>query len=346
MRTKFPIAALGLMLGAPLAGGAPAAPQRDSLPGVEFSYEQIVNPVSGLPQRVILSRPAGTTSRLPAVFFIPWLSCDSTSVPETQRGAIENLLYRVVATPGLAMMRVEKPGVGESAGDCKQTDLDTELAGNREAFAALRAHAWVDATRIVAMGQSFAGGLLPLVAPPADVRGYLFINSWSRTWLERLLEFERLRLEGQGLGPGAVAARMRGKAEIYGLVLEGGLTPAEAIRRKPALAEAWEDEPEHQYGRPIRFMQQLQATNVAAAWEQVDRPTLVVFGEADIVMHRQDHERVVAMVNRNRPGAARLVSVPGMDHGMNAPLAGGKRGLPEPLAATIVDWLRETAGAR
>jgi pimeloyl-ACP methyl ester carboxylesterase len=346
MRTQFQIAVLGFALSAAVAGAAPAPPHRDSLPGVELSYEQIKNPVSGLSQRVILSRPAGSTSRLPAVFFIPWLSCDSTSVPEARRGAIETLLYRVVATPGLVMMRVEKPGVGESEGDCSKTDLETEMAGNRAAFAALRAHAWVDATRIVAMGQSFAGGLLPLVAPPDEVRGYLFINSWSRTWMERLLEFERLRLEGKGLGPGAVAERMRGKTEIYGLVLEGGLTPAEAIRRKPALAEAWEDEPEHQYGRPIAFMQQLQATNVAAAWEKVDRPTLVVFGEADIVMHRQDHERVVAMVNRNRPGAARLLTAPGMDHGMNAPLPGGKRGLPEPLAAAIVGWLRETAGAR
>jgi pimeloyl-ACP methyl ester carboxylesterase len=344
MRRGVPIALLSFTLAAAFAGAAPAQ-TRESLPGVELSYEDIRNPRSGLKQRVIVSRPAGTTGRLPAIFFIPWLSCDSTSVPEAQRGGIETLLYRIVATPGLVVMRVEKPGVGESEGDCKQTDLETELGGNRAAFAALRRHAWVDPTRIVAMGQSFAGGLLPTVAPPAEVKGYLFINSFARTWLERLLEFERLRLEAKGLAPGAVAARMRGKAEIYGLVLEGGLTPAEAIRRKPALAEAWEDEPEHQYGRPIRSMQQLQATNVAAAWEQVDRPTLAVFGEADIVMHRQDHERVVAMVNRNRPGAARLLTVPGMDHGMNAPLPGGKRGLPDALAVTIVDWLRDTAGA-
>jgi pimeloyl-ACP methyl ester carboxylesterase len=175
------------------------------------------------------------------------------------------------------------------------------------------------------------------------VRGYLFINGWARTWMERLLEFERLRLEGEGLGPGAVAARMRGKSEILGLVLGGGLTPAEAVRRKPELADAWDDEPEHQYGRPIRFMQQLQGTNVAAAWEKVDRPTLVVYGEADIVMHRQDHERVVAMVNRNRPGSARLVLVPGMDHGMNAPLPGRKPGLPDAMSLAIISWLRETS---
>jgi hypothetical protein len=129
---------------------------RDSLAGVEFSHEEIVNPVSGLRQRVILSRPTGTAVRLPAVFFIPWLSCDPVPVPEDLRGGVETLLYRIAATPGLVLMRVEKPGVGESEGDCAQTDLEPELAGSRAAFAALRAHAWVDPMRIVAMGQSVA----------------------------------------------------------------------------------------------------------------------------------------------------------------------------------------------
>jgi pimeloyl-ACP methyl ester carboxylesterase len=129
-------------------------------------------------------------------------------------------------------------------------------------------------------------------------------------------------------------------------VLEGGLMPAEAFRLRPALADFWDGEPTHQYGRPIRFMQQLQATNVAAAWEKVDKPTLAVFGEADIVMHRADHERVVGFVNRNRSGAARLVTVPGMDHGMDAPLPGGGRGLPEAVAATVLDWLKTTLQMR
>jgi pimeloyl-ACP methyl ester carboxylesterase len=242
-------------------------------------------------------------------------------------------------------MRVEKPGVGDSEGICTETDLDTELAGNRAAFEALKAHPWVDPTRIVAMGQSFAGGLLPLVAKPAETRGYLFLNSWVRTWLERLLEFERLRLESSGLSAGDVSLRMRRLAELYGLVLEGGMTPAEAISRKPELGLVWEDPPAHQYGRPIRFLQQLQATNVSAAWEKVDRPTLAVYGEADIVMSRNDHERVVAMVNRNNAGAGQLLLVPGMNHGLSAPRPGGGEGLPDVVATTVLDWLRKVVGS-
>lgn len=317
----------------------------DDMPGVEFSYEEIRNPRSGARQRVIVSRPRAVAKRLPAVFFIPWLSCDSVEAAPGARGGIETLLYRIASESGLVLMRVEKPGVGDSEGVCSETDLDTELAGNRSAFDALKKHRWVDPARIVAMGQSFAGGLLPLVAPREETRGYLFLNSWVRTWLERLLEFERRRLEAAGLSAGDVSTRMRRLAELYGLMLEGGLTPAEAIRRKPALGLVWEDAPAHQYGRPIRFLQQLQATNVSAAWEKVDRPTLAVFGEADLVMSRSDHERVVALVNRNTPGAAQLLTVPGMDHGLSAPLPGGGEGLPELVATTVLNWLRRVAGS-
>lgn len=315
----------------------------DGAEGVEFSYEELRNPLSGLRQRVILSRPRGAAPRLPAVLFVPWLSCDSVEAPHGARGGIETLLYRIASAPGLVLMRVEKPGVGDSEGVCSETDLATELAGNRAALQALRRHPWVDPGRIVAMGHSYAGGLLPLVAPSEETRGYLFLNGWARTWLERLLEFERRRLEAGGLSAGEVSARMRRLAELYGLVLEGGLTPGEAIRRKPELAPVWDDPPAHQYGRPIRFLQQLQATNVGAAWEKVDRPTLAVYGEADIVMSRGDHERVVALVNRNRPGAGRLLSVPGMGHGLSAPLPGGGTGLPEPVARAVLAWLAEVA---
>jgi len=311
---------------------------REEIRGVELLYTHVVN--AGLRQRAILSRPQGTAGRLPAVLFVPWLSCDSVEMPGTPSPGIDLLLHRVAAESGWAMLRVDKPGVGDSEGTCADTDLDTEIAGSRAALQLLQSHPWVDPSRIVIMGHSFSGAFLPLVAGRTPVAGYIFINSWSRTWLERLIEFERLRLEASALRPGEVSAQVRKLIAFYAMFLEQRKTPAQVIKERPELASVWSDEPGHQYGRPAVFHHQLQAIDPGSAWESVSVPTLVMWSDADIVMHKGDHERIVAMVNKNRAGAASLVVVPGGDHGLAARGADGKAFLPESAARAIVEFLK------
>lgn len=325
--------------GQPLTITAVLAPlPREYIRGVEIQYSHVAN--GSLRQRAILTRPNGTSGRLPAILFVPWLSCDSTEAPGAPSPGIDLLLHRVAAESGWAMLRVDKPGVGDSEGTCADTDLDTEIAGSRAALQWLRQHPWVDASRIVIMGQSFSGAFLPLVAGQAPVAGYIFVNSWSRTWLERLIEFERLRLEASNLRPGEVSAQVRQLTEFYTMFLQQQMTPADVVKQRPALAGIWNDEPGHQYGRSARFHHQLQAIDPGSAWERVSVPTLVMWSDADIVMHRSDHERVVSMVNNNRAGAASLVVVPGGDHGLAARGADGKTFLPEIAVTSIVEFLK------
>ena len=82
------------------------------------------------------------------------------------------------------------------------------------------------------------------------------------------------------------------------------------------MRDLWDEPGTHQYGRPARCYQQLQALNLEDAWSRVRQPTLVVRGEYDIAMQRSDHERIVELVNTAQPGAARLVVVPQMDHSL------------------------------
>ena len=71
-----------------------------------------------------------------------------------------------------------------------------------------------------------------------------------------------------------------------------------------------------------------------------------MWSDADLVMHRDDHERLASMVNRNRPGAAEFVVVPGADHGLAAPDATGRPHLPALVTPTIQKFLdRVQAGA-
>src|SRR5439155_1088389 len=76
---------------------------------------------------------------------------------------------------------------------------------------------------------------------------------------------------------------------LYHLYLIDGLTPGEAIRRKPALKPRWYDAPDGQYGRPAAFFQQLQRLNLAEAWSHVAVPTLAIHGEYDWIMSGDDH---------------------------------------------------------
>lgn len=315
----------------------------EAFPGVEVVYTAIRNPKGPL-QRAILTRPERSTGRRPAILFVPWLSCDSVESPKGAAPGIDQFLQRLAAETPFVLLRVDKPGVGDSEGICKETDLETEIEGSRAALAFLRAHPWVDASRIVIMGHSFSGAFLPLVAGNTPVAGYVVLNSWVRSWFERLIEFERLRMERSGMAPGEVAERVAAFIELYtGFLLEKK-TPAQVIKEKPSLARIWDDEPAHQYGRPAVFFHQLQTINAARAWSSVRVPTLAIWGEADFVMHRIDHERLVALVNANMPGAARLVTVPGMDHSMVVTGANGRPALPESVVENVKRFLSATLG--
>jgi pimeloyl-ACP methyl ester carboxylesterase len=316
---------------------------RDRIPGVDVEYTHLVNP-RGPRQRVIVTRPAAAHGRHPALLFVPWLSCDSVESPKRPAPGIDELLYRVAAESGFVMMRVDKPGVGDSEGRCADTDFRTELEGYRVAYAMLRQHPFVDPTRTVLMGQSFSGAFLPLVAGADQPAGYIVINSWSRSWYERLIEFERLQLEASGLSPGEVTERVTKLAELYTLFLIQKKPLREVFAERPDLSNIWIDEPEHQYGRPEAFHQQLQEVNPGRLWEKVNVPTMVIWGEADIVMHREDHERLVALVNRNHSSAATLITVPGMDHGVTVAGPDGSRHLPDTVTSEILRFLRRTGG--
>jgi pimeloyl-ACP methyl ester carboxylesterase len=321
-----------------------AAMARERMPGVEVVYTQVTN-ARGPRQRAILTRPEKAQGRLPAVLFVPWLSCDSIESPEGAAPGIDTLLQRIAADSGWAMLRVDKPGVGDSEGVCADTDLETEIEGSRAGLAFLRAHPWIDPNRIVIMGQSFSGSFLPLVAGPHPVAGYVFINSWSRTWMERLIEFERLRLESAGTLPGDVSDQIRKLGELYAMFLEQKKTPRQVLAERPHLASVWTDEPEHQYGRSAAFHHQLQEINPGRAWAAVRVPTLVMWSDADIVMHRTDHERLVALVNKNRPGSARLVIVPGADHGLAVRGDDGRRTTPGSVPEAVLSFLHTLAPA-
>jgi pimeloyl-ACP methyl ester carboxylesterase len=138
---------------------------------------------------------------------------------------------------------------------------------------------------------------------------------------------------------------MRGLSVFYTEYLGARRTPRDVIAAHPELAPLWTDEPTRQYGRPAAYYQAVQRLNVEAAWAALDAPALVVWGEYDWIMSKDDQERAVALVG---PRATLLVA-PKAGHGLNtypsllASFKGEDSGIDDRPAIQIADWLRAHA---
>lgn len=287
----------------------------ETIPGARVRLGSVTD-AEGTRLRTILTIPEDGDAAHPGVFVAPWLSCDSVESPFPPEGdGMMRFLHDLAARSGHATMRVDRPGVGDSeGGPCSALDFETELAGYQAAFESFVDDPAVDADRVVVLGLSNGGGFAPLVPLDRPVAGYVVIGGWYATWYEHMLEHERTRLRLEGHDPGAVTERLRGYRELYRLVLVEGMSPTAATETRPDLADLWYGSTTGLYGRPARFHRQLEDLNLAAVWARVDVPTLAIVGAHDWIMSVEDNARIVATVNGNRVGAARLEVAPRMDH--------------------------------
>jgi pimeloyl-ACP methyl ester carboxylesterase len=326
---------------------------RESYPNVDAIYDFVAAP-DGKRLRTLVTKPRNAKGKLPVIFVAGWLSCDSVEAPAGTKDE-SGLVFRGLAQiPEFALFRMDKQGVGDSEGVCAETDFDSELAGYRAAFRALKNYDFIDTKRIYVLGMSNGGGFAPLVpesdAEQAQVRGYISVGGWVKTWFEHMLEIERRRFALMGKPPGEVNDRMKGAATLYHEWLIKGRAVDDIVKEQPQLADLWPEGKDHAhlYGRPLAFYQQLQQLNLAAAWSRVKVPTYVLHGAFDWIMSRDDSELIAAYVNRNGDLAS-FYEIPETGHTFQHYLSladafKGKRASFDPkMIGLLADWLRNKA---
>lgn len=294
---------------------SPAKPF-ESMEGVEIingearsSYGYYVQTISTKPK----STPAGR--KLPGIFFVGWLTCDPVEINPNSMDGWALLIQDFATKSGMAFMRVEKPGVGDSQGpDCQSCDLNQDMAAYRTAFKEFKKLDFVDSSQIFVFGGSIGGALAPVLMQNENLKGIIVANTFGRTWYEHFLDFERTRLEFAGKSFSEINQSMKLFAEFYGDYLLHNKTPRDVISAKPHLKDLWYDGPESQFGRPSVYHHQVQQLNVPAAWQKINFPVLVIYGEYDWIMSRQEHEYIAHVVNSSHPGSAELKIIPQMDH--------------------------------
>jgi pimeloyl-ACP methyl ester carboxylesterase len=287
--------------------------------------------------RTFVTRPNNVSGEVPAIFFVGWLSCDTMESPDPKPDdGFGILLTQLIDQSGFATVRMDKPGVGESEGDCAKADFQSEMTGWQAAFDSMSKYEFIDRDRVFVVGLSNGGGFSPLAARDHPVWGYISGSSWGRTWYEHMLELERRRLIAEKKSPGEVNSSVKSFAEFYSLYLTKGMTPGQVIAQHPEWKSLWYDAPDGQYGRPAAFYQQLESLNLGEVWQKVRAPVLVIHGTADAVMSRADSEAIAQIVNQVHPGQARYLEIDGMAHDFTV-----HDRFYEPIVPTIMNWIKQ-----
>jgi pimeloyl-ACP methyl ester carboxylesterase len=313
------------------------AQTHEKFQNAEVIYD-LVSDNHGDQLRTLITRPKVSKGRVPAIFFVGWLSCDSVEYPLGETDGFGPIFWRLVEQSGYATFRVDKPGVGESKGDCSSTDFLTELSGYQAAFDSISKYDFIDPERIFIVGLSNGGGTSVLVPRQHPVRGYIAASSWGRTWYEHMLELERLRLSTEGKSPGEVDSRMKAFSQFYDLYLNQRMMPGEIISKHAEWKDIWYGKADGQYGRPAAFYQQLQALNLGEAWENINVPVLVMHGTADNIMSNADSSAIAEIVNHAHPGTAKFVEIENADH-----LLSVQNKLSDKVVPAMLEWMRENA---
>lgn len=329
---------------------------RENYPNVDVIYDSATTP-HGERLRTIITKPRAAKGKLPVIFVAGWLSCDSVEAPAGTKDA-SGLVFRGLAQlPEFSLFRIDKQGVGDSEGVCSETDFNSELAGYRAAFRALRNYDFIDSNRVYILGISNGGGFAPLVpeteTEQRQVRGYISVGGWAKTWFEHMLEIERRRFALMRKSPSDVTERMKNAATVYYEWLIKGRTIDSILKEQPQLEDLWPEGKDHAhlYGRSLAFYQQLQKLNLAAAWSNVKVATYALHGQFDWIMSADEAGIIASYVNSNRQLAI-AYEVPQMGHTFQHYLSfadafKGKEAPFDPkVTGLLVDWLKHEAITR
>lgn len=287
----------------------------ETLVGVETEYTTIRAP-GGYRLQAMVTRPRGVTTRLPVIYYVQWLSCDTVRISDVRDGWTQ-MLRGLVEKSGYVVVRVDKASVGGSEGpNCaSELDYETELRDHRAGFEFARQHRWVDRGTTFLFGASMGTTFAPLIAQDNCLAGVAVWGGGARTWFERQLGFERRALELSAVPTSELDARMKEASAAYSAFLLDGLAPPAFAA--PAAA-AWQRltgmENNKLFGRPAAFHQQAQAQNWAAAWGRVKSPVLVALGQYDWYEGEANARLIVDVVNRKHPGTATFRQIPELDH--------------------------------
>ncbi len=286
---------------------------REKHSGLDTFYEEITSD-RGITQRIIITKPK-KQGKQPAVVLIGGLSCSSIETYPGRSGNWVQTIKDLVEKSGMVVMRIEKPGVGDSEGDCGKSDFLADLAGYRAAIQYFKEKPYVDPAKIVVYGSSMGSALAPVLANEFNLAGVISDGTFFKTWFEHMLEIERRILQFKGNTESEIVQKMNHFyfPLYYGMLIQKK-TYQEVVDTYPSLAEHNYHSAAHMYGRPVSYYQQLQDFDLAGAWEKVQVPVRILRGTNDWIMSAEDNHMIIEVLERNGHKDHKLHEYLGLDH--------------------------------
>ncbi|MEM9297168.1 MAG: PDZ domain-containing protein [Bacteroidota bacterium] len=288
---------------------------KESYSNTEVTYAEVMS-AFGDRIRTITTLPKNSQSKLPALFVVGGLSCSSIEVyPGRSESGWTKVLRDISTKSGMVVMRVEKPGVGDSNGHCGESDFHRDISAFEAAYQSLKKSKHVDSTNIIIYGSSMGSALAPHLANKLGAAGIISDGTFVKTWFEHMLEIERRIRLFEGDSPVEVARKMNeGYIPLYYGMLIQKKSYEEVIKEQPELAQYNYHSPKHMYGRPVSYYHQVQDFNFAKGWEELKVPVRIIRGVNDWIMSADDNDMIIDILESNGHKDHELYLYQGLDH--------------------------------
>lgn len=267
--------------------------------------------------RSILELPDGV-DKPPVVFFLPGIGCGSLDYHYNPTAGVKQLVESLVAQ-GIAVYRVEKPGMGDSEGctPCLEMDFNYEVEAFRTALATLKKVPGIDAEQVYLYGHSLGTVSAPLVAAGNDVAGIVAWGGISRTWFEYELQLSRdqkVLLEEDYV---KTEQDFRAKQPFFYDLLVNKHSPKQ-LAENPAYTELLASQFDGDLWHGMHHYSYFHALNdvdLRTAYKTADCPLLALAGEFDIAtINTHWAGELAEVVNYYRPGDGEAVIIPKTTH--------------------------------
>lgn len=281
--------------------------------GLETHYESIVNDY-GIRQRVIITKPKGKTN-LPAIFLVQGLSCSSVEKYSGRSNNWVKLINDLAEKSNMVLYRIEKPGVGDSEGDCGKVDFETELNGYESALKHLKAKPYVNSNQIIIYGNSMGSALAPYLANKYKLSGVISDGTFFKSWYEHMLEIERRILEIEGKSQEDIYRLMNTVyIPLYYEMLIKKKSFESILKDNPTYAQYHRQGLNYMYGRSMKYYHQVQDFNFAKEWENLKVPVRVRWGTNDWIMTENDNDMIMYVLDSQGHKDHELYKYKDLDH--------------------------------